>query len=216
MKFKAWWPSLQQPAVLRLALLAGCCGLLVSSINFVSIERISNNQRAYQNQQLLAVTGLAQATLTARDPATLIGGPAVQTSGPADASAFDISDDSGLRGHIVSLTSHAGYNGDIRLWLAFNPAGEILGVRVFAHQETPGLGDRIEPRIDNWILDFNGKSLANLETRQWQVQRDGGDFDQFSGATITPRAVVAAVHQGLLDYAQQQARQLDASAGVTP
>ena len=57
MKFKAWWPSLQQPAVLRLALLAGCCGLLVSSINFVSIERISNNQRAYQNQQLLAVTG---------------------------------------------------------------------------------------------------------------------------------------------------------------
>ena len=212
MRLKAWWPNLQQPAVLRLALLAGCCGLLVSSINFVSIERISDNQRAYQNQQLLAVTGLAQATLTARDPATLIGGAAEQ----ADASAFDISDDSGLLGHIVSLTSHKGYNGDIRLWLAINPAGEILGVRVFSHQETPGLGDRIEPRIDDWILDFNGKSLANLETRQWQVQRDGGDFDQFSGATITPRAVVAAVHQGLLDYAQQQARQLDASAGVTP
>jgi electron transport complex protein RnfG len=220
MRLKTWWHNLQQPAVLRLAVLAGCCGLLVSSINFVSTERISDNRRAYQNQQLLAVTGLAQATLTARDPATLIGDApsqaALPAAGQADASAFDISDTSGLLGHIVSLTSHEGYNGDIRLWLAFNPTGEVLGVRVFEHQETPGLGDKIDPKIDDWILGFNGKSLANLTTRQWQVQRDGGDFDQFSGATITPRAVVAAVHQGLLDYAGQKARQKATSAGATP
>ena len=77
-----------------------------------------------------------------------------------------------------------------------NDAGIIQGVRVLSHSETPGLGDNIEIEKSNWILSFNHRSLKN--TDKWGVKKDGGDFDQFSGATITPRAVVKGVHNALI------------------
>ncbi|MCW8923886.1 MAG: RnfABCDGE type electron transport complex subunit G, partial [Gammaproteobacteria bacterium] len=76
----------------------------------------------------------------------------------------------------------------------------LAGVRVVKHRETPGLGDGIEAKRSDWILGFNGKSLNNLSEKQWKVKRDGGEFDQFTGATITPRAVVKAVHAALLYF----------------
>jgi electron transport complex protein RnfG len=90
-----------------------------------------------------------------------------------------------------------GYAGEIRLILGLDANGEILGVRVLSHAETPGLGDKIETAKDPWILGFNGLSLDNPPAQAWAVKKDGGHFDQFSGATITPRGVVAAVKQGL-------------------
>ncbi|GAB2197347.1 electron transport complex subunit RsxG [Sessilibacter sp. MAH4] len=90
-----------------------------------------------------------------------------------------------------------GYSGAIQLIMAVNGNGEILGVRVISHAETPGLGDKIEINKDNWITEFNGHSLVSKSEQQWHVKKDGGDFDQFTGATITPRAVVAAVYDGL-------------------
>lgn len=93
--------------------------------------------------------------------------------------------------------SSNGYAGPITCIMGVAANGEILGVRVLAHAETPGLGDKIEIARDDWITSFNGRSLGNTSNRQWHVKKDGGDFDQFTGATITPRAVVKAVHQGL-------------------
>ena len=93
--------------------------------------------------------------------------------------------------------SSQGYAGEIRLILGLNADGEILGVRVLSHAETPGLGDKIEVAKDDWILDFEGLSLGQPPAEQWQVKKDGGRFDQFSGATITPRAVVQAIKGGL-------------------
>jgi len=90
-----------------------------------------------------------------------------------------------------------GYSGAIYLMMGVDQNGEILAVRVIAHAETPGLGDKIEVEKDQWINSFSGQSLDNRDTSAWAVKKDGGDFDQFSGATITPRAVVKAVHQGL-------------------
>ena len=75
-----------------------------------------------------------------------------------------------------------------------------MGVRVLRHRETPGLGDGIEIQRSNWIETFVGKSLSNPNESQWKVKRDGGVFDQFTGATITPRAVVGAVHKALLFF----------------
>lgn len=75
--------------------------------------------------------------------------------------------------------------------------GNILGVRVLSHKETPGLGDKIEVTKSNWILNFVGRSLDNLTPAQWAVKKDGGEFDQFSGATITPRKSVQAIYRGL-------------------
>ncbi len=90
-----------------------------------------------------------------------------------------------------------GYGGVITLMLGVDASGAIQGVRVLSHRETPGLADRIELDKDNWILSFDGKSLQNTGPTRWAVKKDGGEFDQFTGATITPRAIVNGVHKGL-------------------
>jgi electron transport complex protein RnfG len=94
------------------------------------------------------------------------------------------------------------YNGRIRLLVGINYEGTLVGVRVLSHQETPGLGDNIKVRRSDWILGFNGRSLKNPDEAGWKVKRDGGVFDQLTGATITPRAVVKAVHKTLQFYQQ--------------
>lgn len=90
-----------------------------------------------------------------------------------------------------------GYGGEISLIMGVDDAGRILGVRVLSHAETPGLGDKIEARKDSWILGFNGLSLGKPPASAWRVKKDGGQFDQFSGATITPRAVIRTIREGL-------------------
>lgn len=94
-----------------------------------------------------------------------------------------------------------GYGGTIRLLVGVDAAGRILGVRVLAHRETPGLGDWIELGKSEWVLGFDGLSLGDPDVSGWVVKKDGGRFDQFSGATITPRAVVTAVRDGLQFFA---------------
>jgi len=96
-----------------------------------------------------------------------------------------------------------GYAGPIKLLVSVLGDGTLGGVRVLAHHETPGLGDLIEEAKSDWILGFSGKSLGNPPVEKWKVKRDGGAFDQFTGATITPRAIVKAV-KGALQYVRDQ------------
>ncbi|GGY68877.1 electron transport complex subunit G [Cellvibrio zantedeschiae] len=98
---------------------------------------------------------------------------------------------------IIPAIAPDGYSGDIRMIVGINADGTIAGVRILDHHETPGLGDKIELKKAQWILDFNGKSLQNPSASQWKVKKDGGTFDQFAGATITPRAVVNQVRKVL-------------------
>ena len=98
-----------------------------------------------------------------------------------------------------SIISNEGYSGEIKLLIAIKANGHVSGVRVISHKETPGLGDKIELTKDDWILSFNDKFLIESVTAPWKVKKDGGEFDQFTGATITPRAVVNAVFKAL-DY----------------
>lgn len=93
-----------------------------------------------------------------------------------------------------------GYSGDIKLLVAINVDGTLAGVRVTAHRETPGLGDGIEASRSDWIRKFTGRSLADPDEKRWAVKKDGGEFDQFTGATITPRAVVKAVKKALIYF----------------
>lgn len=97
-----------------------------------------------------------------------------------------------------------GYAGDIQVLMAVDSAGKTLGVRVLKHSETPGLGDKIEVKKDPWIRSFDGKSLGDPAPEKWAVRKDGGIFDQFAGATITPRAVVKAVKGGMDFYAEHR------------
>ena len=101
---------------------------------------------------------------------------------------------------VIPAIAPNGYNGPIDLLVGIYYDGTLAGVRVVKHRETPGLGDAVEATRSDWILGFTGKSLSNPVTKGWKVKRDGGHFDQFTGATITPRAVVKAVHSTLLYF----------------
>ncbi len=98
---------------------------------------------------------------------------------------------------LLEVATVKGYNGLIRLLVAVSPDGTVQGVRITEHHETPGLGDKIQSNKSGWIHAFNGRSLGNLSKTGWHVRRDGGEFDQFTGATITPRAVINAIYETL-------------------
>ncbi len=101
---------------------------------------------------------------------------------------------------IFKTVAPDGYNGAIHLLVGIYVDGRLAGVRVVKHNETPGLGDGIETRKSDWIRQFDGKSLGQPHAEQWKVKRDGGAFDQMTGATITPRAIVKAVKNALEYY----------------
>ncbi|MCX4192781.1 electron transport complex subunit RsxG [Methylophaga sp. OBS1] len=98
---------------------------------------------------------------------------------------------------VLTVIAPDGYSGTIKMLVGIYHNGQLAGVRVIEHKETPGLGDKIDVKKDDWILQFEGLSLGNPPASKWKVKKDGGEFDQFTGATITPRAVVSAVKESL-------------------
>ena len=116
---------------------------------------------------------------------------------------------------VLETVAPDGYAGKIRLLVALGADGTVIGVRVIAHRETPGLGDYIDPKKDRnkdrpWITQFNGLNPAASEEREWKVRKDGGRFDSVAGATVTPRAVVKAVRKAAL-YVEENRERLFAS-----
>ena len=105
-----------------------------------------------------------------------------------------------------------GYSGPIKLLVAVNVDGTLGGVRIVAHKETPGLGDKVEERRSDWVYSFNGKSLDDPKPEKWKVKRDGGVFDQFTGATVTPRSIVKAVKNTLIYFRENGSRIFDIPA----
>ncbi|QNS16099.1 electron transport complex subunit RsxG [Mannheimia bovis] len=97
--------------------------------------------------------------------------------------------------YFIQSTAPDGYSGNIVLLMGIEPNGNLLGVRTLEHKETPGLGDKIETRVSDWILSFTNKLFSVENEAEWNVKKDGGLFDQFTGATITPRAVVNNIRQ---------------------
>jgi len=98
---------------------------------------------------------------------------------------------------VLEATAPDGYSGNIELVIGVDTTMKVLGVRVIEHKETPGLGDKIELAVSDWILSFTGTTYSSQSEKVWQVKKDGGEFDQFTGATITPRAVVSSVKRAL-------------------
>ena len=110
---------------------------------------------------------------------------------------------------VLEAIAPDGYAGKIRLLIALDADGALLGVRVTQHKETPGLGDYIEPKKDKnkerpWITQFNGLKPAATEEREWKVKKDGGRFDSVAGATVTPRAVIKAVRKAAVYVAENR------------
>lgn len=168
-------------------------------------DRIAEQERIARAKALLEVipterhnNSLLDDTITVED-SELLG---LKQAEPA----FRARQDGEFVGVILPVLASDGYSGDIKLIVGINADGSVAGVRVLSHNETPGLGDKVDLSKSEWILDFNGKSLQNPLPGKWAVKKDKGEFDQFTGATITPRAVVAAVRRALEYYQQHQTR----------
>lgn len=116
---------------------------------------------------------------------------------------------------IVPAIAHDGYSGDISMIVGVKRDGTIAGVRVLKHKETPGLGDKVDAKKSPWILTFAGKSLRIPTPDLWKVKKDGGQFDQFAGATITPRAMVKQIHKVLEMVASHRAALFNEPATTT-
>jgi electron transport complex protein RnfG len=166
-------------------------------------ERIADNERAALLRRLREIippemhdNDLYHDTIEVRDRA-LLG---------TDAPVTVYRVRKGGRPIAVVLTAVApdGYSGTIKLLIGILFDGTVVGVRIVAHHETPGLGDAIEVERSDWIIRFSGRSLGNPAPERWKVKRDGGVFDQFTGATITPRAVVNAVRLALVYFSRHQ------------
>nr|WP_321463527.1 electron transport complex subunit RsxG [uncultured Cohaesibacter sp.] len=115
---------------------------------------------------------------------------------------------------VAYQVSAVGYGGPILSLIGVDKDGTLLGVEVLQHTETPGLGDRIESSRGSWISQFTGRSLGDPAAEQWKVKKDGGYFDQLSGATITPRAVVLSVRNGLQFFKKHQEQIIHCPKGI--
>lgn len=133
-----------------------------------------------------------------RDTIQLPASDLLATDGPL--TAWVARRDGQAIGLILPVVAPDGYSGDIRMLVGIDMSGTVLGVRVTSHKETPGLGDKIELKKSDWIRSFNDRALGEPPLRDWTVKKNGGVFDQFTGATITPRAVVGAVKETLVYF----------------
>lgn len=178
-------------------------------IGLVSLTHSFTHQQIAENERLFVLKNLHELVPNALHDNDLLA----DTLHVSDAKAFGKQQDVTLyratkNGQLVALiaapTAPDGYNGSIKLLVAIKENGELIGVRAVAHHETPGLGDAIDTNKSDWVYAFNGRSLGDPDVKHWGVKRDGGDFDQFTGATITARAVVKMVLKTLQYYQANQ------------
>ncbi len=197
-----------------LAAFAICTAGALALTNLGTQDRIAASERAAQQRALFEIIPLQEHDNDLLNDTIPVPNSAWEPLGASESSKIYRARQQGqITALIVPATAHDGYSGDISMIVGVKTDGTIAGVRVLLHKETPGLGDKIELKKHLWILSFNGKSLTVPVIEEWKVKKDGGTFDQFAGATITPRAVVGQVkrvlefvntnHQTLFDANQQ-------------
>lgn len=186
--------AIQKNAIV-LALFAIVCTATVGLVHWFTKDTIAKQQQQQLVDQLSQVVpadthnnDIANDCFTITSPE--LGSALLQSAYVATKNGTPV-------GMAITSTAPDGYNGNINLLVGINTNGKVTGVRVLSHKETPGLGDKIELRKANWVLDFNDKESKEESDPRWNVKKDGGIFDQFTGATITPRAVVKAVYKTL-------------------
>ncbi len=183
---------------ITLAIFACGCTALVSVTHFLTKETISRQKQEQLKFTLNQVIPHELHDNELFSACTLIRS---EQLGSSEAMPAYIATKHGKPSAIaMEVIAPNGYNGKIKLIVGINYSGEITGTRVLSHNETPGLGDKIDIRISDWIYSFNGKRVSQQNLSNWNVKKDGGRFDQFTGATITPRAVVRAVKNSVIYY----------------
>jgi electron transport complex protein RnfG len=167
-------------------------------------ERIAEEQRKAAEKALLEIVPLHRHNNAMLDDTIPVGAEAGLLGLRKDADIYIARQDGVPVAVILPAIARDGYSGDIKLIIGINIDGTVAGVRALAHRETPGLGDKVDLKKSPWILGFKGRSLQDPVPEKWAVKKDRGVFDQFTGATITPRAVTAAVKRALEYYAEHR------------
>ncbi len=188
---------------LILGVLAALCTALVAFTHRYTAPLIEANEQAYLEQSLRPVLGgieyqdeLSKSLLVLDLPHDLPGNEA--------ASIYRIYADGEPAAALFIVSARQGFAGPIRLLIGVKVDGSITSVRVLKHKETPGLGDLIESSKSDWLLQFDLTSLASPVADRWLIKRDGGDFDQLTGASITPRAIIKAIKETLFYFESNQ------------
>ena len=184
-----------------LAAIAAVCTTFVALTWQATVARIAANEQAYLEQSLAPAvagidydSGLLESKLVIPAPHAL--------PGSGDAFVYRVFRNGEPAAALFVVSARDGYSGPIRMLVGIDADGAVAGIHVLEHRETPGLGDGIESSKSDWALQFAGKSLANPAASGggWAIRSDGGEFDQLTGASVTPRAVIKAIKQTLLYF----------------
>ncbi len=182
-----------------LAAIAAVCTTLVVGTWQLTTDRIAANEKAFLEQNLMPALGATEFDSGLLDSALVIPRPH-ELPGSGDAIVYRVFQGAEPAAALFVVTARDGYAGPIQLLVGVDVAGDVTGVRVLEHRETPGLGDGIDAAKSDWILQFDGRSLGDPGIEGWAIVADGGEFDQLTGASVTPRAVIKAIRQTLIYF----------------
>ena len=184
---------------LTLATIGAVCAALVATTYLMTRDRIAANEQAWLEKSLKpALAGLffegsvSESMLVIRAPHDL--------PGPDDVIIYRLFAEEQPVAALITVTARDGYAGPIRVLVGVEYDGTVTGIRILEHRETPGLGDRIVSTRSDWVFQFDGQSLGNPDATGWALKRDGGQFDQLTGASVTPRAVISVVKETLIYF----------------
>lgn len=196
---------------ITLAAIAAVCTSLVAMTYQVTHERIAENEQAWLEQSLQPAlaglffdSGVSESRVTIPTPHEL--------PGSSDAVIYRVYSGETPVAALFVVSARDGYAGAIRLLVGIDMEGSVTGVQVLEHRETPGLGDRIESTKSNWVEQFDGRSLTDPQTSGWKIKGDGGEFDQLTGASVTPRAIIKAIKETLTYFEANQVAVFAAAA----
>ncbi|MEE3236055.1 MAG: electron transport complex subunit RsxG [Pseudomonadota bacterium] len=184
------------PGSLILAGLAAICTALVAITHTITAPRIAANEQAYLEQSLAPILEGIEHDGRPSESTIVISTPHDLPSNDPVTIYRVYANDSPVAAVLI-VNARGGYSGPIRLLIGIDREGIVTGVRTLGHRETPGLGDLIDSDKSDWIHQFTGSSLKNPPLPAWSTRRDGGEFDQLTGATITPRAVIRSIRDTL-------------------
>ena len=180
-------------------MIAAICTALVAATFQMTIDRIAANEKALLEQSLQpALAGVfydgdvSESRLVIPPPHELPGNDA--------AIIYRVFAANEPVAALFAVTARDGFSGPIRILLGVDVSGTVTGVRILQHRETPGLGDKIESSRSDWVFQFEGRSIGNPTVTAWALKGDGGEFDQLTGASVTPRAVLKAIRNTLLYF----------------
>jgi electron transport complex protein RnfG len=184
---------------LTLAVIGAICTSLVAATYQSTKDRIAANDKALLEQSLAPAlsgvfydSGVTESRLVLQPPHDLPG------NDPAVIYRVFAADEPVAA--LFAVTARDGFSGPIRVLVGLEYDGTVTGVRILQHRETPGLGDKIESSRSDWVFQFDGRSLGDPAAERWAIRGDGGEFDQLTGASITPRAIIKAIRDTLLYF----------------